>query len=254
MNRYWVISLDPAQLFDYSALTVMECVPEKDGNIYHLRSLKRRQKLPYPEIVQWAAHVYRNPKFQRAEGVSPPTLMIDVGGVGRALYDMLRADGLECIAIQYTGGGDTMSFTNGAHCIGKSALVGKFLAAWDDGRVQVPANASFRDLLVDELKAFRGHMSSQGRARFEAEQGEHDDMIMSIAQAVWWCETRPKPHPPLVFGGGIKPAAIPGSAANVRRQTDYQPNWFAEAAKHHGGGGSAATGIKSTPQPNIPKF
>lgn len=236
MSRFWIISLDPAQLYDFSALAVMECIPEKEGNVYRLVSVKRKQKLPYPEIVQWAEHVFRNPQFQRSEGVASPQLVIDVGGVGRALYDMIGADGVKCIAIQYTGGGDIMSFNNGAYCIGKSALVGKFLAAWDDGRVRVPANSSFRDTLVDELKAFRGHMSSQGRARFEAEQGEHDDQIMAIAQAVWWAETRPKPHPPLIFGGAIKPAAIPGGAATVRRQTDYQHTWFAEAAKHHNGG------------------
>ena len=195
MSRFFMVSLDPAQLYDYSALSVMECIPEKEGKIYRLVDVKRKQKLPYPEIVQWAERVFKNPKF-RSEGLSTPIFLIDVGGVGRALYDMLRADGMKCVAIQYTGGGDTANFDNGAYNIGKSALVGKFLAAWDDGRVQVPANASFRDLLVNELKAFRGHMSSQGRARFEAEQGEHDDMIMSVAQAVWWAETRPpKPHP-----------------------------------------------------------
>lgn len=65
-----------------------------------------------------------------------------------AADDMIRADGVECIAIQYTGGGEIPSFANGAYHIGKSAMVGKFLAAWDDGRVQVPgpANASFRAL------------------------------------------------------------------------------------------------------------
>ena len=225
MNRFWVISLDPAQLFDYSALTVMECVPEKESNIYHLRSVKRKQKLPYPEIVKWTEHVYKNPKFQRAEGVSPPKLMIDVGGVGRALYDMLQADGLECIAIQYTGGGETVSYANGAYHVGKSFMVGKFLAAWDDGRVQVPANASWLPILEAELKAFRGYMSSQGRARFEAEQGEHDDMIMSVAQAVWWCEhNRPQEVPKLCFGGGTKPSArITGGAIQ-------SSNWVARAS------------------------
>ncbi|HON37092.1 MAG TPA: hypothetical protein PLY52_12400 [Methanothrix sp.] len=236
MNRFWVISLDPAQLYDYSALSILECVQEKEGNIYHLRSVKRKQKLPYPEIVQWAEHVFKNPKFQQSEGVAPPKLVIDVGGVGRALYDMIRADGLECIAVQYTGGGEVVSFANGAYHVGKSFLVGKFLAAWDDGRVQVPANASFRDLLVNELKAFRGYMSSQGRARFESEQGEHDDVIMSVAQAVWWCEThRPQEIPKLSFGGATKKPTWAGTGSRGG-------NWFAEAAAHHGSGGGEFIG------------
>jgi hypothetical protein len=241
MNRFWVISLDPAQLYDYSALVVLQCIPEKESNIYHLGSVKRKQKLPYPEIVQWAEHVFKNPQFQPANGVSSPKLMVDVGGVGRALYDMIRADGVECIAIQYTGGGEIPSFANGAYHIGKSAMVGKFLAAWDDGRVQVPANASFRDLLVNELKAFRGYMSSAGRARFEAEEGEHDDQIMAIAQAVWWCEQyRPQEITKLTFTGGkrVPPWKESGSSASSRGGGD----WFSEAAAHHGGNGANFVG------------
>jgi hypothetical protein len=237
MSRFFMISLDPAQLYDYSALSVMECIPEKEGKIYRLVDVKRKQKLPYPGIVQWAEHVFKNPKF-RSEGLSTPIFLIDVGGVGRALYDMIRADGVECIAIQYTGGGEIPSFANGAYHIGKSALVGKFLAAWDDGRVQVPANASFRDLLINELKAFRGHMSSQGRARFEAEQGEHDDMIMSIAQAVWWAETRPQEITKLTFTGGkrVPPWKQSGSIRGGQ-------NWLSDAARHHGGSATIVGGV-----------
>jgi hypothetical protein len=90
----------------------------------------------------------------------------------------------------------------------------------------MPANASFLDMFQSELKAFRGEMTSQGRAKFEAEQGEHDDLVMSVAQAVWWGEhASPKPTGPLNFAGATKPPTF-GSGGG---------DWFREAARHHGG-------------------
>lgn len=63
----------------------------------------------------------------------------------------------------------------------------------------MPSTASFWNLFQTELRVFKGVMSAMGRARFEAEQGEHDDLVMAVAQAVWWGESRPKPQPRLVL-------------------------------------------------------
>lgn len=201
MDKFYAISLDPAQLHDYSPLAVLQVDPDAadSGNVYRLVSLKRKQRLSYVEIVDWAKRVFLNPKFQ-----PDAKFIIDVGGVGRALADMLTAAGVECIPIQLTGG-EAESVVDGTYHVSKSLLIGRFLAAWDGGRVQVPATASFLAILEAELKAFRGAMSAQGRATFEATQGEHDDLVMALAQAVWYFEAhKPASFPPLVFGGGNK--------------------------------------------------
>jgi len=222
MDKFYTVSLDPAQLHDYSALAVLECLPGGAGgvtqdNIYRLVSLKRKQKLPYPEIVTWARRVFLNPKFQRSAGVGEPRFVIDAGGVGRAIYDMLVAEYVKPVAIQLTGG-EAETYSEGTYHVSKSLAVGRFLAAWDAGRVQVPATASFLPILENELRAFRGQMSAQGRARFEAEQGEHDDLVMALAQAVWYLERyAPKPLPALSFSGGTKaPAWGSGSRPAAR--------------------------------------
>jgi len=241
MDKFYITSLDPAQLHDYSALAVLECMPgagaEKADNVYRLVSLKRKQKLPYPEIVSWSRRVFLNPKFQQSAGVSPPQFVIDAGGVGRALLDMLIAEGLKPIPIQLTGG-EAESYVGGTYHVSKSFMVGKFLAAWDAGRVQVPAAASFLPILENELKAFRGAMTAQGRAKFEAEQGEHDDLVMALAQAVWYFERhKQREMPRLIFSGATKPGPGPGGS-----------DWFAEAARYHGGGGGFLGGIRHRPR------
>lgn len=188
-TKYYIISLDPAQLNDYSALAVLEC-SELD-NTYRLVSLARRQHQPYTEIVAWAKKVFLNPKFNDIKDVSTrPIFVLDVGGVGRAIKDMLTAEGIQSVGIQLTGG-ESVSRNGDTYHVSKSFVIGKFLAAWDEGRVKVPSNASFWPLFEKELKAFRGEMSAMGRAKFEAAQGEHDDLVMAVAQAVWYGEQNP---------------------------------------------------------------
>jgi len=189
-SKNYIISLDPAQLHDYSALTVLEVSRVEKKKVYRLVSLNRKQHLPYTEIVAWAKRVYLNPKFRRDISFLP-FFVLDVGGVGMALRDMLAAEGVEIIGIQLTGGDSESRMGNICH-VSKSHLVGKFLAAWDEGRVLMPSTASFLSPFQKELRAFRGEMSSRGRVRFEAEQGEHDDLVLSVAQAVWWGETQPE--------------------------------------------------------------
>jgi len=187
---YYIISLDPAQLHDYSALAVLQVSRAEKKKVYRLVSLNRKQHLPYTEIVTWAKRVYLNPKFRRDISFLPEFLL-DVGGVGMALRDMLAAEGVESVGIQLTGG-DTASRAGNICYVSKGRLVGKFLGAWDEGRVLMPSTASFLSPFQKELRAFRGEMSSRGRVRFEAEQGEHDDLVLSVGQAVWWGETQPE--------------------------------------------------------------
>ena len=194
MSKSYIISMDPAQLHDFTALAVME----KVDATYRILSLKHKQHLPYTEIVEWAKKVFLNPKF-RKDVTSPPIFVLDIGGVGTAIKDMMSGAKVKTVGIQYTGGTVVSREGDNWH-VSKSFIVGKFLAAWDEGRVLMPSSASFLDMFQGELRAFRGEMSAQGRAKFEAEQGEHDDLVMSVAQAVWFAETqKPKVQPRLVI-------------------------------------------------------
>jgi len=163
MSSLFMVSLDPAQLNDYSALSVIEFC--SDG-IYKLSFLARKQHLPYTDILSWSKKVYLNPKWPNAK------FILDVGGVGRAIGDMLSAEKIKYIGIQLTGG-DTETREGNTFRVSKSHVVGKLLQKWDEGKVQIPPKAPFLPIFSKELRAFRGSMNAQGRARFDAEQGEH---------------------------------------------------------------------------------
>lgn len=216
MSKSYIISMDPAQLHDFTALAVLE----KVDSTYRILSLKHKQHLPYTEIVEWAKKVFLNPQFSK-DVTSPPTFVLDIGGVGMAIKDMMTAAKVETVGIQYTGGAAVSREGDNWH-VSKSFIVGKFLAAWDEGRVLMPSGASFLDMFQGELRAFRGEMSAQGRAKFEAEQGEHDDLVMAVGQAVWYGEQEAPFNP-----GWARSRLFGGPDAKIRRalREHLGPSW-----------------------------
>jgi len=194
----FILSLDPAQIRDWSALSATEVIWNNSDRSFHyqLRNIERRQSLPYPEIVDWTIKAFRTKAFR--EGSFGPILTLDTTGVGVAIKDMIRKGGLRPISITITSG-NSHTHTGLEHNVGKLRLVSKFLSVFDAGKFLIPSiKAPAFIELQKELRAFRADMSAKGYARFEAEQGEHDDMVLSIAMSVWLCEDVIKGPPPPV--------------------------------------------------------
>ena len=182
-----IISLDPAQLRDWSAVCVvdMQYRPEEKRFGYDLIGMNRKQGLRYDLIVDWVVGVLRRPEFNPSG--RPPEFILDATGVGVAVRDMFAAKGVRLKAVTITVG-EAYSRTGSLISIGKPRLIGSFLGAFDAGKVRVNPNMPIWPALEREMLSFRAEMSAQGRAKFEAEQGEHDDMIFSLALAVWYGE------------------------------------------------------------------
>ncbi len=187
----YIISLDPAKLRDWSAISVldMHMVKAKRRFEYDLVALNRKQKLPYdhpndPSIATWAVSVYKNQKFWTKQ---PPTFISDATGVGAAVDDILKAKGIPVKEITITAGNSTTRQGNRIH-VGKPRMIGKFLGAFDAGKVHINPGLPILPLLEKEMLGFRAELSAQGNTKFEAEEGENDDMLMSLAQGVWYGE------------------------------------------------------------------
>ena len=182
----FIISLDPAQLRDWSALAVvdMRYRPEEKRFGYDLVAMARKQGLPYDQIVDWVSRIYHKPEFNRQQ---PPELVVDSTGVGVAVVDMLHTRGLRLNAVTITSG-ESFSQKGSIFHVGKARLIGTFLGAFDGGKVQVNPNMPIWPQLEKEMLSYRAEISAQGRAKFEAEEGEHDDMIFALAQAIWFGE------------------------------------------------------------------
>jgi len=186
-----IISFDPAKIRDWSAISVlkMHMVKAKRRFEYDLVALNRKQKLPYdhptePSIASWAVTVYKNQKFWEKE---PPKFILDATGVGAAVADILKAKGMPVKEITITAGNSTTRQGNRIH-VGKPRLIGKLLGAFDAGKLHINPAMPILPLLEKEMLGFRAELSAQGNTKFEAEEGENDDMLMSLAQGVWYGE------------------------------------------------------------------
>jgi len=182
----FLISLDPAQLRDWSALAAidMQYRPKEKRFGYNLQGMHRKQGLPYDQIVDWVLKALKNPTFNQEE---PPTFLLDSTGVGVAVNDMFKAKGIRSKAITITTG-EIFTRVGSAYHVGKARLIGTFLGAYDAGKVWINPNMPIYPQLEKELLGFRAEMNAQGRAKFEAEPGEHDDMLFALAMAVWYGE------------------------------------------------------------------
>lgn len=232
MVKEYFIGLDLGQASDYSALIVIQRLIEAGESVYHVRRLERIRGEAYPDISQKVLAVMRSPAL-----AGKTDLVVDQTGVGRPVVDLLRQEGLSLQAVSIHGGA-TVSREGLDWRVPKRDLVGVLQVVLQSGRLKISNKLKLAAVLQAEMLNFKVKIDPiTAHDSYSAwRDNEHDDLVLSAALAVWWAERAPKPTGPLIFGGAIKPAAIPGSAANVRRQTDYQHNWFAEAAKHHNGG------------------
>lgn len=218
-TRYFLLGFDPAQIRDYAALAAVEVtldLQESQEFAFRLFALERRQKLAYPDLIKWAVSSMEIPIFNENVTQSPE-LILDAGGVGIAVKDLLIRAGVKPIAVTSTSGGSVTKEDNHNYHVGKAMLVGKFLTAFDSGRFQVNPNLPIYKEFERELLAFKAELSTRGNAIFEAEEGEHDDLLAACWLCTWYAEARPKPTPIIVVPQ-IPPEELVTPA--------WQNNWF----------------------------
>lgn len=187
-----IISMDPAKLRDWCSICVLDMYPSGENKRfeYNLIAMNRKQGLPYdhpdkPSVASWALEVWKNPAFWGNK--QPPTFILDSTGVGVAVTDIMKAKGMQPKAIMITAGNAITREGSTVH-VSKARMIGKFIGAFDAGKVHINPAMAIWPKVQRELLAFRAELTAQGNARFEAEEGENDDMVMALAQGVWYGE------------------------------------------------------------------
>lgn len=183
------IGIDAGQLGDYSAIAVTERERQDDGLHHHVRRLER---LPlgttYPEVasrvVEMRDGLARRSRERVAAGEPGYRVLIalDVTGVGRGLYDVLRERGVRVVPVSITGADTLTERDGGEWSCGKSVLVANLLLGVQTGRLHLP-DADESRVLIRELQDFRSETTRTGRTTYNAESGSHDDLITAIGLA-----------------------------------------------------------------------
>jgi hypothetical protein len=188
---------------DFSALAVVEkteryppgtLFPEVERKVanYAVRYLKRWQLgVSYPAVVEEVKQLLARPPLPGAK------LVIDAGGVGRAVVDMFRVavrQGMPATITPITiTAGQRAHLTPGGWTVPKGELVSVMQSLFQTGRVKV-ADVPERAQLIKELSSFQMKVSSTGHTSYEAiTESIHDDLVIACALPLWLAEKGTRP-------------------------------------------------------------
>ena len=199
-DRYW-IGFDCGQAQDYSALTILKKVDSRYDVIY----LERLQlDMAYPQQIEHIFELmHRNP-LHRANKV----LAIDYTGVGRPVVDLAEDRGLKPVGISITGG-NAVSWNEDRNRAGvpKRDLISTLQVYAQNDRLKVAKGLPAGLILAQELQTFKVKIDprtahdSYGAWR----EGEHDDLILATAIALWVAENQHKTDVPIArFMGHVR--------------------------------------------------
>lgn len=148
---------------------------------------------PYPEIADYLDNLLRRaPLYNQAD------LVLDYTGVGRAVSDIFEERGLNPKKVAITAGNDVQRQGADRWHVPKSALISSVDAKLHTGELRFAANLKDAGALAEELKDFQRKVTEAGRSSFNAREGKHDDLILSIAIALWWAMRESEPGPTAV--------------------------------------------------------
>lgn len=207
----FVVGLDLGQAADYTALAVLELVPQfaVEDVVHRTHGLpvplvaRARVEKPsrfdcrhlhryalgtrYPEIVESVASMLSTPQLRGA------ALVVDGTGVGRPVVDMFREAGLKPVPVTITGG-IAESHSDGYWHVPKRNLVGAVQAPLQDGRLKFAEGMPLVDTLVQEMLNFQVKITTSANDTYGAwREGTHDDLILAVMLAAWWGTRMSKP-------------------------------------------------------------
>jgi hypothetical protein len=151
----------------------------------HLRWLDRLELgTSYPDIVRKVVALLKRPMLQ-----GKTTTVVDATGLGRPVVDMLReADVPNLYAISITGGNQVVK-SGREYSLPKRDLAGILEVLLEHGYLKWPKNLPFRKEFKKELKTFTRKITDTGHDQYEHwRDGDHDDLVLSVALACWFIE------------------------------------------------------------------
>jgi hypothetical protein len=210
-NRFY-LGLDLGAAADYSALAILEAQGKEKGRAYHCGFLKRWPlKTSYPDIVSDVVKIIARDELQKerrafdgggplhgyqreieeARAVTMPVLAVDNTGVGAPVVDLFKQADLKAQLdpIQITGG-DSVSRDGILTRVPKRDLVSAAQVALQSGLLKIAEELPDAQTLIRELLNFKVKISlatahdSYGAWR----EGEHDDLVLAVALALWIAE------------------------------------------------------------------
>jgi hypothetical protein len=192
------IGVDLGQRRDYSVVAIVERVPRVDcrfdtvqwawrerdaADEWVVRHLERMPLgTPYTTVTERIVELARSPKLRGER-----RLVVDATGVGMPVVDMLRAAQPGCgIAAVWITGGQGERFDGKVWHVPKLELLARLQTLLETKRLRIAERMREAGTLGRELLDIKSAKRASGRLKVGAEGvGEHDDLALAVALAVW---------------------------------------------------------------------
>jgi hypothetical protein len=182
----FALGCDLGQLTDHTALCVLEAHAGDDAHLpgYHVRHLHRFELgTPYLQIVDDVCTL-----LERTPLRGDCRLVLDLTGVGRPIGELFHEAGSRPVGLTITGGVSWHRVRATDWHVAKSLLVSlvqKFLAS---ERLVIAKSLPHASTLKKELRDFRVKVTKSANEVYEAREGVHDDLLLSLAVALFVAE------------------------------------------------------------------
>ena len=186
-QSHFVVGVDLGQSQDPTAVCVIESYSVREDPIapaQHFFDVRHLMRFPlglsYPTMVgDIGLMLSREPLGCRAE------LVIDETGVGKAVADLFDAAGLKPFKVTITAGNEETQTGSRRWSVPKGQLVSLLDARMHTGELRFARDLREAAAMEGELKDFRRFVSEAGRYSFSARSGQHDDLVLACAIALW---------------------------------------------------------------------
>ena len=153
-GRRYQTGVDLAKYQDFTVLTAIDL-----ANFYVYPQERFNQ-------IDWTTQQMTIEAFLRKYNL--PRCWMDGTGVGDPVVDNLRKKGLNI---------ESFKFTEQS----RMDLLNNLRIMIDQNKIKIPND----EMLIAELKSFQYSLTGQGKIKVQVPEGLHDDMVMSLALAVW---------------------------------------------------------------------
>jgi hypothetical protein len=190
----WLVGLDLGQAQDYAAWAAVERQQAAEAPAHY--SVRQLHRWPlgtkYPAIVADAtARMARPPLGPEGE------LILDQTGCGRPVFDLFAQEPTlhgRLVGISITAGLDTVQAEWGQWHVPKVTLIGALQIVLQTRRLHVAERDPHAATLLGELEGYQTRITAAAHVQYgQWREGEHDDILLATALAVWRGEHRVGP-------------------------------------------------------------
>ncbi len=201
--RNFVCGLDIGQRQDYTAFVVIEKVCEvhkissrtsvgasttKILNLDVGEAKRFELGTSYTNIVDSVFTAMKDLQFK--DGEEKPVLVVDATN-NAAIVDLINQKFKEdrrfkVVPVIITAGGQSSEEKN-VYKVPKIELIQRTQLALEQGKLRFAEGMKYLDIFTNELENYNVKIVDSGSEFYDARSGEHDDLVLALSLAIWWC-------------------------------------------------------------------